>query len=53
MLVFGELSLPDDDFNRLQQKGVALKIIPDAGHSMSWENPSALAQALSGFINGS
>lgn len=53
MLVFGERSLPDDDFNRLQQNGVAVKIIPDAGHSMSWENPSALAQALSGFINGS
>lgn len=53
MLVFGERSLPDDDFNRLQQNGVAVKIIPDAGHSMSRENPSALAQALSGFINGS
>ena len=53
MLVFGERSLPDDDFNRLQQNGVAVKIIPDAGHSMSWENPSALAQTLSGFINGS
>jgi len=53
MLVFGERSLPDDDFNRLQQNGVAVKIIPDAGHSMSWENPSALAQALSGFIHGS
>lgn len=35
MLVFGERSLPDDDFNRLQQNGVAVKIIPDAGHSMS------------------
>ncbi len=26
MLVFGEWSLPDDDFNRLQQKGVAVKL---------------------------
>lgn len=51
-LIFGERSLPDEDFNRLQQKGVPVKIIPDAGHSMSWENPSALAQALSDFLSG-
>lgn len=51
-LVFGEWSLPDEDFNRLQQKGVAIKIIPNAGHSMSWENPSALSQALANFFDG-
>ncbi|HDR2622895.1 TPA: alpha/beta hydrolase [Enterobacter chuandaensis] len=45
-LIFGELSLPDDDVDNLKQKGVEVKIIPAAGHSMSWENPSALAQAL-------
>ncbi|HAS0820593.1 TPA: alpha/beta hydrolase [Enterobacter cloacae] len=45
-LIFGELSLPDDDVERLKQKGVEVKIIPAAGHSMSWENPSALAQTL-------
>ncbi|MBY6289526.1 alpha/beta fold hydrolase [Enterobacter bugandensis] len=45
-LIFGELSLPDDDVDNLKLKGVEVKIIPAAGHSMSWENPSALAQAL-------
>ncbi|WP_347112981.1 hypothetical protein AAHB66_11810 [Leclercia sp. S52] len=30
----------------MRQQGVEVKIIPDAGHSMSWENPSALAKAL-------
>jgi pimeloyl-ACP methyl ester carboxylesterase len=49
-LIFGELSLPDDDVENLKQKGVEVKIIPAAGHSMSWENPSALAQALAGCM---
>jgi pimeloyl-ACP methyl ester carboxylesterase len=48
-LIFGELSLPDGDVDNLQQKGVEVKIIPAAGHSMSWENPSALAQTLAGY----
>ncbi len=38
--------LPDDDVEYMKQKGVEVKIIPAAGHSMSWENPSALAQAV-------
>ncbi len=50
MLIFGELSLPDDDVDNLKQKGVEVKIIPAAGHSMSWENPSALAQTLAGCM---
>lgn len=45
-LIFGERSLPDDDVDSLQKRGVEVKIIPAAGHSMSWENPSALAQTL-------
>lgn len=45
-LIFGEWSLPDDDVDSLQKRGVEVKIIPAAGHSMSWENPSALAQTL-------
>ncbi|WP_297123108.1 alpha/beta hydrolase [uncultured Enterobacter sp.] len=49
-LIFGELSLPDSDAERLKQKGVEMKIIPAAGHSMSWENPAALAQTLAGCI---
>ncbi|MFP9430624.1 alpha/beta fold hydrolase [Enterobacter sp. LM3] len=49
-LIFGALSLPDADVDALQQKGVEVKIIPAAGHSMSWENPSALAQTLADCI---
>lgn len=49
-LIFGALSLPDADVDEMRQQGVDVKIIPDAGHSMSWENPSALAKALADCI---
>lgn len=45
-LIFGELSLPDADEAAMRQQGVAVKILPDAGHSMSLENPSGLAKIL-------
>lgn len=45
-LIFGEQSLPDSDFEYISRKGISVVIIPEAGHSMSWENPSALAMAL-------
>lgn len=45
-IVFGERSLPDPDAERLPRSGVAVRIVPDAGHSMAFENPSGLAQAL-------
>ncbi|WP_024557554.1 alpha/beta fold hydrolase [Franconibacter pulveris 1160] len=48
-LIFGERSLPDDDFSSLAAAGASTAVIPAAGHSMSWENPSALAKALQGF----
>ncbi|MRS89039.1 alpha/beta fold hydrolase [Enterobacteriaceae bacterium RIT714] len=51
-LLFGEHSLPDAEAEEMQQQGVTVMIIPDAGHSMSWENPSALAQALSACVSG-
>lgn len=44
--VFGDRSLPDPDTERLPRSGVAVRIVPDAGHSMAFENPSGLAQAL-------
>jgi len=49
-LIFGELSLPDSDMEEMRQQGIEVKIIPDAGHSMSWENPSALAKVLADCI---
>jgi pimeloyl-ACP methyl ester carboxylesterase len=45
-LLFGTFSLPDGDVAAVANAGVPLHIIPKAGHSMSWENPSALAAAL-------
>lgn len=48
-LIFGEHSLPDDDFTRLAATGVQTVILPNCGHCMSWENPGALAGALSSF----
>lgn len=49
LLIFGELSLPDADFTALAAAGVPTTLIPAAGHSMSWENPVALAEALRSF----
>lgn len=51
-LLFGELSLPDPEAEEMRQNGVRIVVIPAAGHSMSWENPSALARALSDCVSG-
>ncbi len=48
-LIFGEDSLPDDDFAAVQAAGISTVVIPNAGHSMSWENPAGLARALANF----
>jgi len=48
-LLFGEWSLPDQDFEAVKSQGIACRVINAAGHSMSWENPTGLAQALSEF----
>ncbi|ABP59506.1 alpha/beta hydrolase [Enterobacter sp. 638] len=45
-LIFGEQSLPDNDFQYVSQNDIPVAVVPQAGHSMSWENPSALAGAL-------
>jgi pimeloyl-ACP methyl ester carboxylesterase len=45
-VLFGEYSLPDPDTKNLIEIGVKVRIIPKAGHSMAWENPSSLAQAI-------
>lgn len=45
-VLFGERSLPDPDFESLPQHGCQVDVIPDAGHSMAWDNPAGLAAAL-------
>lgn len=49
-LIFGEQSLPDGDCDAVQKTGIPVHIVPDAGHSMSWENPTALAGILAEFF---
>lgn len=45
-LVFGEQSLPDADAEAISREAIPLHIVPAAGHSMSWENPTGLAAVL-------
>ena len=45
-VIFGERSLPDADFARLQRDGCNVDTVPNAGHSMAWDNPSGLAEAI-------
>lgn len=48
--IFGENSLPDNDYNEMEQHGIHVEVVPDAGHSMAWENPKGLAVAISKCI---
>ena len=45
-VLFGARSLPDPDAESLPASGVGVAIVPDAGHSMAWENPSGLAYLI-------
>ena len=45
-VLFGEHSLPDNDVAILPQLGVRIGIVAQAGHSMAWDNPAALAEAI-------
>lgn len=49
--LFGSQSLPDDDLEVLSKHGVQVGIVPNAGHSMAWENPPGLAEAIVNAIN--
>lgn len=48
--IFGEHSLPDRDYDALKENGLHIEIVKNAGHSMAWENPRGLAQAISNSI---
>lgn len=45
--IFGESSLPDDDYLQMIQHGIHVSVVPHAGHSMAWENPKGLSLAIS------
>lgn len=44
--IFGEKSLPDVDVEKLKEHDVEVKVVPNAGHSMAWENPNDFAQVI-------
>jgi len=44
--VFGDRTLPDDDYQELPRHGVEVLTIPDAGHNMVYDNPAGFAQAM-------
>ncbi|WP_242955137.1 hypothetical protein [Clostridium sporogenes] len=44
--IFGEKSLPDDDKIELERRMINVEIVKSAGHSMAWENPKGLAEAI-------
>ena len=44
--IFGAESLPDDDKIELERHEIQIEIVPSAGHSMAWENPKGLANAI-------
>lgn len=44
--IFGEKSLPDDDKDELARHGINIEVVENAGHSMAWENPKGLAEAI-------
>lgn len=49
--LFGSESLPDRDLEKLPYHGIRVDVIPDAGHSMAWENPTGLALAIINAMN--
>lgn len=48
--IFGENSLPDPDTRVLAAHGINIEIVKQAGHSMAWENPQGLAEAIKSGI---
>jgi haloalkane dehalogenase len=50
--IFGQRSLPDPDHSVLSSHGISVYVVPDAGHSMSLENPAGLATAIADSSKG-
>lgn len=48
--IFGEYSLPDDNYAVLNEKGFHMETVERAGHAMAWENPIGLAAAIAACI---
>lgn len=50
--LIGEQSLPDPDVAELPRHGIEVFTIPQAGHSMAWENPEGVAAAIAAALRG-
>jgi len=48
--IFGENSLPNDDIEKIRKQGIHIEIVKRAGHSMAWENPLGLSEAIADSI---
>ena len=48
--LFAEKSLPDTDQQTLQQHGIAVDVVPAAGHNMMHDNPAGFADAVARAI---
>lgn len=49
--IFGENSLPDPEMQVLSGRGFYIETVKRAGHSMAWENPEGLAEAIENAIS--
>jgi pimeloyl-ACP methyl ester carboxylesterase len=49
-ILFGERSLPEPDTTRLPELGIAVRIVRQSGHSMTWENPADLAKNINASV---
>lgn len=49
--IFGNNSLPDPDLQVLKAENINIEIVPEAGHSMAWDNPEGLAVAMMRAVN--
>lgn len=50
--IFGGKPLPDKDYEGLENHAIHVETVPDAGHSMAWENPKGLAAAIIRCLQG-
>lgn len=48
--IFGEYSLPTDDYDEMKKHDIHVEVVSNTGHSMAWENPEGLAEAILGCI---
>lgn len=44
--IFGEHSLPDPDLEELKKHNINIEIVKNSDHSMAWENPEGLSEAI-------